>query len=376
MKNLQINKRAIAFLGAVTITLTMGSCGVSNQKKQNSKGTSVTIISSVTEPSLSTDISSVTTTVTTQVTTEPTFESTTSITEPTTISTTNPTTISTTKPTTVSTTKPTTVSTTKPTTISTSKSKPTTKYTTKSTTTKTTTKSTTTTSSTTKPKATTSSDFGTKYALTYDTINNVEAIDKIAKNPNYNLFAFDNGALLTFLSYIDNGQQYDCGVNEYRTFIALLNYEYIEDETIIQMFGGESEENTKRYAKIIMHMTHFVCKEDMVLKYDNFIISEQKRKFLNELQNLIAEYKITGDYSKINPFLSSYYDGNNPYIQYGDNDIIDGYISFFCYRMKDWYDNEYIKTLVSSSLDSNYYKMMNYSNDVFFAKARGKQLTK
>ena len=345
MKGLSINKRAISFLCAATITFTMVGCGLNDRKKgeQGSKMTSVTTSLSTTNPTLS----SSTSVETTVATTIPTMSITTELT-------TVPTTQITTIPTTLPTTQPTTVSTTKSTTTKPSTKVTTTKPSTKVTTTKPTSVSTT--QSTTKPK------------LTLDNINDIEAIDSLVKNPDRTIFV-NPLAFFTYIRYVYDGQKYTCGVNEYRLFVALLNEQYITDDTLKALFGEVSEEEMQRYSQIFSVMAGISIKYNITYLYDNFVVNENMRNFLNQLQNHLKEYMNGADNGKINAFINSYYNGQNQYINHGQNKIIDSYIAIYCYKLNDTYENEYLKN-ISDLYFNDYYISKNYINNEFYQKTR------
>lgn len=349
MNNLQISKRAIAFLGAVTITLTMASCGLvkNNDGNRSTKKTSIIASLVTTKPTLSSNTSQVTIVTTTIPTTELT-----------TILTTQPTTIPTTIATTVPTIQPTTV----PTTNLITTKLTTTKSTTKATTTKPTTKPTTT-QPTTKPK------------LTYENINNVEAIDKLATNPYNNIYVVNNGSLFTSLSYYYDGQKYRTGVNEFRLFISMFNEQYMTEDTLNQLFGDITEEEMQRYSQIFWNFSYLVSANNLNIQYDNFVVNENMKNFLNELQNHINAYKKDGDIDKFNTFINSFYNGQNQYVNHGDYLVLDGYMGAICHNLKDKYVNENLENIVNLySLER--FDLTEYITNDFYIKTRSKQLVK
>ena len=66
--------------------------------------------------------------------------------------------------------------------------------------------------------------------LTTKNINNIAAIDAIAEQAYRYVYSVNNYALFTYISYYYEGQEYVCGRDEFRLFIALLNEQHISED--------------------------------------------------------------------------------------------------------------------------------------------------
>ena len=376
MNKINFRKRVLSLLSAGTIVLTVGAC--TPKKTKQPEKTAIVMETNTPKPTpfitpTITDNNIVTATPDIVETIEPTTSNTEEIEKtleptietmtatPTEVATLEPTSSVTVKPTAVETLKPTATVTPKPTNNVTQRptSTPTVKPTVKPTPVVT-------------PKPT---ETPKAPKLTVDNINNIEAIDELAKHANRYVYNVNNSALFTYISYYYNGKEYICGQDEFRMFIALLNEQYLSEDTLKELFGDKSLDDIERCSDIFYVITQVFSKRDMTINYDQFIVDNNTRLFLNELQTKIKEYKKTGNIEEFNKFVVGFYEDKNLRINHKDNLIIDRYVRGLFGIASTFYDNIELKYIVTDYNDDTWI-YSEYITNEFYEKTRNKQLTK
>lgn len=348
MKNIEITKKLLALISTATITLTVSSCGQSGKKIDNS-GTTTSIIyetgdSDTTMSNATTSTGNTDTPSSGTLSQGYTTQTTTTVT-PTILQTIDTTSSSTTK------------------TFESSKltaSKPTTS------------------TNTTRPKSsgtTTRPSEPQVKKLTTSNINDVSAIDAIANDAQKYVYHADVEALYLYIAYTYNGITYYCEKDEFRLFISLLNIESMDSETLIEMFGGMTNDDIIRCSRVFAALSNAVCKKNVTINYDQIIVDNNIRLFLNELQSQVIKYKKQGNIDEYNQYVEDYFNGKNKYVKYGENPIIDNYVYTLCGQTINLYDNVYLDFIVSTNTrcSSEYNK---YIKNDFYNKTRAKQLVK
>lgn len=352
MKNIEITKRLLALISATTITLTMGGCGQSSEKNDSSNTTTSII--------LEVNNSSNTTSVITS-STENSSINTSSITSK------EDKTETSSLVTSETSSKPTNSS--KPSTSSTSQSSRPSSSNSSGTTTSSTSNTSSTESTTSKPNE------QTVQKLTASNINDVSAIDAIANKAGKYLYNVEGPFLYLSIGYSYNGQTYYCDRDEFRMFISLLNIENINEETLKEMFSEMTSDDIIRCSRVFGAISDAICQKTVTINYNQFIVNDNTRLFLNELQTQVIKYKNQQNIDEYNQYVEDYFNGKNKYIKYGENIILDNYVYTLCGRTINLYDNIYLDFVVSTNTSASA-KYNKYIKNEFYNKTRAKQLVK
>jgi len=211
--------------------------------------------------------------------------------------------------------------------------------------------------------------------LTVNNINNVAVIDALANSAHRYMYSVNNDALYTHISYTHNGSEYICDTDEFRMFIALLNEQYLDEETLKELFGEMTLDDINRCGTILSIMSQAFCSSDMTIKYDQFVVDPDMCSFLNELQRKMKEYRSTGNIEEFNKFVISFYENKDLSVNHNDNLVIDCYVRSLFGMASKFYDNVELSYFVTTnSGDTGIYN--EYISIEFYSKTRDKQLIK
>lgn len=204
--------------------------------------------------------------------------------------------------------------------------------------------------------------------LTAENINDISKIDFFTETFTNNLYTVNGEALYTYICYRYNGVSYDCGRDELRFFVTLLNDNYINEETLTNMFSDKSLDDIKRYSMIMKCMSGITLEKNAFVHYDNFIVNNNKKQFLKdlELSSRSEENMLT--------FARSFYGGTNNYFNYGDDIVIDYYVYMFVSKAESFYNNSELHDMYINYINS-YVNFKSYIED-FYTKSRAKILVK
>ena len=214
----------------------------------------------------------------------------------------------------------------------------------------------------------------TSEKLTINNINDASIITQFVISPAKNIYEYNGEALFVSINYKYNGNIYICGDEEFKMFIALLNETHIEVETLKELFRDATQEDIDRYSSIFRILSSACCSSNIKFKYDNFIVDHNVKDFLNQVQNKFLNYKKHGNIDEFNTFVQNYFDGQNEYIRYGENVILDYYFYIWCSQATQLYNNTLLNYIIraNSSASSQYY---DYIQNEFSPKTRSTQLT-
>ncbi|MBE6152465.1 MAG: hypothetical protein E7165_04055 [Firmicutes bacterium] len=214
----------------------------------------------------------------------------------------------------------------------------------------------------------------TSEKLTINNINDASIITQFVISPAKNIYEYNGEALFVSINYKYNGNIYICGDEEFKMFIALLNETHIEVETLKELFRDATQEDIDRYSSIFRILSSACCSSNIKFKYDNFIVDNNVKDFLNQVQNNFLNYKKHGNIDEFNTFVQNYFDGQNEYIRYGENVILDYYFYIWCSQATQLYNNTLLNYIIraNSSASSQYY---DYIQNEFSHKTRSNQLT-
>lgn len=346
MKNIELTKRALALLSASTIALTMGGCSNSSTN-QNSSSSIISIVSEM-DSSKDQDISSIISSIVSSSSKENESKDVTTEVE-------NPSKVDDTSSRVQDTSS-------KEQTSSQTESKPQT--------------------SSSKPsnssQSTTSKPSTTKVEkLTRSNINDVEAIETIAKSYSPGIYECESSGTFISLSYRYNGQIYYCEQNEFEFFIALFNEKMMSQQTLVELFEDNTLEDFQRYSRVFSGIGELVYNNNCVLNYDNFVVDPNLKKFLIDLQVKTKECLKTRNDDEYLQFIQPFYDGTHKYINHGDSALIDYFvISALGYVSKDTPNFDLFLLHCNNQMDSS--SLIEYisSPTGFYLKTRSNQLTK
>lgn len=303
MKNIEISKKLMAFLSATTIMLTMNGCKEKEVKPTETQQTTTTssTTTSGTTSTTTTDLnptSSILTdvSITTQIPTE-----TTTVIEPTSSKEESTTTTTTKKSTTSSKTTTSKSTTTKKKTTSTKRTTTTSK--------KKTTKTTTKTTNSTKSTGVINSIYDTA-VMTKDNINDITFFQAMSRN----MANAQSTSLMTSYGYYYNDEiLYTNGYHEFALVLAITNYEYIETETLISVFGDSSLEDMRRYAHFIRNITAREKHEQFVIEFERYIIDK-------DIANLFSQFHdaLIFNHDKFAPLMEKYFITKTSDLHYGN----------------------------------------------------------
>lgn len=214
--------------------------------------------------------------------------------------------------------------------------------------------------------------------LTKKNINDTDSILDFVDRAYYTIYNVRSEALFTYLQYEYEGQNYLCGDDEFVTLVMLLNEENISNDTIIELLGNKSFEEFIRFNDILDLMIGLTYgKNDVTFLYENFVVDENKQKFLIELQAKMKKHVKDKNNVECIDFLKSFYNGTNTYINFNDSYLIDYIVSLTLIVVQNKnVDQNLIEMRNEHIYDTVPFYEYIESENGFYAKTKSKQLVK
>ena len=199
--------------------------------------------------------------------------------------------------------------------------------------------------------------------LTAENINNPEAFLQMRNDfvISPTLDWIDNGAIILFTySYYYNGEQYKTyGSEEFATIMALLNYNYISNESMQYHFGQWDEDTFYRCGYFMNVLANFIIDREVTYDFEKYVINPRIAKFLNEYQHKALEAKK----GNCEPFFELFYKYAEDYAPLKDENDPLYPVNYLVFSMADALgkyvtDTEYIEYAdLCASVDSDMYRL-------------------
>lgn len=150
--------------------------------------------------------------------------------------------------------------------------------------------------------------------LTEQNINNIDVF-KIAANQIASETRGNFGGIWTY--YYNNETYRIPGVpkEEFRYVLAGLNYEYLNDDTLIELFGNYSLDDLKRFNSIIELLVVSINDSNKKNKWDDIIVNKQTLNDLNQMEIAYLNYKNDVDQNQLKLLLDGGMKNTNPIVR-------------------------------------------------------------
>ncbi|MBR3300917.1 MAG: hypothetical protein IKI68_05465 [Clostridia bacterium] len=135
----------------------------------------------------------------------------------------------------------------------------------------------------------------------------------------------DNG-IPTYLTYNGHAR---LGNDEAKLALALMNYEYLNNELIINIFSSYSKDQLKQFGDFMVVFLCMITDEKLSLNYNKFFINKAIGNYVvsfgNELVKVFKDQTNNSD-----GIVASFYDRNSIINYHNVNSWVNYYISFVC----------------------------------------------
>ena len=172
----------------------------------------------------------------------------------------------------------------------------------------------------------TSSDISNITQLTKDNINDPEIFLHLAGNFSQDL----STATLMFYTYEYNGEEYaTTGKKEFALLMTMMNYQYMEESTIREVFKDCTLEELQRYAYLIKDITFVEEYEKAIFHFEKYSINKE----ISSLQYKYHDFLLNGNGTIRNLYKEYFKEETSPYCKGETNDGLD-YLFFYVARKK------------------------------------------
>lgn len=123
-------------------------------------------------------------------------------------------------------------------------------------------------------------------------------------------------------------ESYGLPVNEMKYILATLNSEYISNDTLNYLLGEYSEEEIKRFYRVLSPMIGFVGQANCTNNWDGLILNPKILKEFKDIEKAFLDYKFNNNQKPLRELLNNYDSKtSNPLVGY--------YLSQACDRSDD-----------------------------------------